>query len=300
MKGDLAEVHDEWPNRAASRYVEAGGLRWHVQELGTEGPWLLLLHGTGAATHSWAGIAPLLAQHFRVIAPDLPGHGYTDPAAREQQSLSGMAALVASLIDALGVDPKLVVGHSAGAAVLIRMTLDGLLRPASIVSFNGALLPFEGLMGKIFPGAARFLAALPILPGMLARRAKRSPMVDRLIQQTGSQSASLDLVHYQSLSQSPRHIRGVLAMMANWDLAALERDLLELDTPLHLVACTNDRAVPAAQARYLKARLACAHLRIVHELGHLGHEEDPALFAGFVEEAAADVGLLGSPPQPAT
>lgn len=293
MSGDLAEIHDEWPNRTASRYVEAGGLRWHVQELGSEGPELLLLHGTGAATHSWAGMAPLLAQHFRVIAPDLPGHGYTDPAARAQQSLPGMATLVASLLDALGVEPKLVVGHSAGAAVLVRMTLDDLIRPTAIVSFNGALLPFEGLMGKVFPRAARALAALPILPGMLARRARRSPMVNRLIEQTGSQSASLDLVHYQSLSQSPRHIRGVLAMMANWDLATLERDLLELDTPLYLVACVNDRAVPAAQARFLKARLACARLRIVHELGHLGHEEDPAQFVGFVEEAATEVGLLG-------
>lgn len=293
MSEDLAEIHDEWPNRTASRYVEAGGLRWHVQELGTEGPELLLLHGTGAATHSWAGMAPLLARHFRVIAPDLPGHGYTDPAARGQQSLPGMAALVARLLDALGVEPRLVVGHSAGAAVLIRMTLDDLIRPAAIVSFNGALLPFEGLMGKVFPRAARALAALPILPGLLARRARRSPMVDRLIEQTGSQSASLDLVHYQSLSQSPRHIRGVLAMMANWDLATLEQDLLELETPLYLVACVNDRAVPAAQARFLKARLACARLRIVHELGHLGHEEDPAQFVGFVEEAAAEVGLLG-------
>ncbi len=293
MSEDLSEIHDEWPNRTASRYVEAGGLRWHVQELGTEGPELLLLHGTGAATHSWAGMAPLLAQHFRVIAPDLPGHGYTDPAAREQQSLPGMATLVASLIDALGVEPELVVGHSAGAAVLVRMTLDGLIRPAAIVSFNGALLPFEGLMGKVFPRAARALAAVPILPGLLARRARRSPMVDRLIEQTGSRSASLDLAHYQSLSQSPRHIRGVLAMMANWDLATLERDLLALDTPLYLVACVNDRAVPAAQARFLKARLACAHLRIVHELGHLGHEEDPAQFVGFVREAAAEVRLLG-------
>ncbi|MEQ8513970.1 MAG: alpha/beta fold hydrolase [Chromatocurvus sp.] len=293
MSGDLAEIHAEWPNRAASRYVEAGGLRWHVQELGTGGPELLLLHGTGAATHSWAGMAPLLAQHFRVIAPDLPGHGFSGPSARGRQSLPGMAQSVASLLDALAVKPRLVVGHSAGAAVLVRMTLDGLIQPAAIAAFNGALLPFEGMMGKIFPRAARVLASLPVLPSMLARRAARSPMIDRLIEQTGSRSAALDLVHYQSLSQSPRHIRGVLAMMANWDLAALERDILDLDTPLYLVACTNDRAVPAAQARYLKARLPCAHLRIVPELGHLGHEENPGLFSGFVEEAAAEAGLLG-------
>lgn len=70
----------DWPNRAASRFVTASGLTWHVQAMGApEAPVLLLLHGTGAATHSWAGLAPLLAARFRVIAPDLPGHGFTDP-----------------------------------------------------------------------------------------------------------------------------------------------------------------------------------------------------------------------------
>ena len=70
----------DWPNRSASRFVVASDLTWHVQELGApEAPVLLLLHGTGAATHSWAGLAPLLAPHFRVVALDLPGHGFTDP-----------------------------------------------------------------------------------------------------------------------------------------------------------------------------------------------------------------------------
>ena len=55
--------HDgrDWPNRTASRFVSAAGIVWHVQVAG-EGPALLLLHGTGAATHSWAGVLPLLAR----------------------------------------------------------------------------------------------------------------------------------------------------------------------------------------------------------------------------------------------
>jgi len=50
----------DWPNRAASRKLRAGGVDWHVQILG-RGPTLLLLHGTGASTHSWRDVAPLLA-----------------------------------------------------------------------------------------------------------------------------------------------------------------------------------------------------------------------------------------------
>jgi magnesium chelatase accessory protein len=53
-----------WPHRETSRFLTAGGLRWHVQEAG-DGPTLLLLHGAGAATHSWRGLFPLLAERFR-------------------------------------------------------------------------------------------------------------------------------------------------------------------------------------------------------------------------------------------
>jgi len=78
MIGKLVWERDgrDWPNRDASRFVRAGGLRWHVQKTGT-GPVLLLVHGTGAATHSWRELAPLLARRFTVIAPDLPGPGFT-------------------------------------------------------------------------------------------------------------------------------------------------------------------------------------------------------------------------------
>ena len=67
-----------WPHRGHSRFVLAGRLRWHVQTFGPDtAPIMLLLHGTGAATHSWRDLAPLLAMRFRVIVPDLPGHGFT-------------------------------------------------------------------------------------------------------------------------------------------------------------------------------------------------------------------------------
>ncbi len=84
------------PTVNASRFVEAAGIRWHVQRMG-EGPPLLLIHGTGAATHSWRALLPLLAQHFDVIAPDLPGHGFTQSPPSHRLSLPGMAADVSRL-----------------------------------------------------------------------------------------------------------------------------------------------------------------------------------------------------------
>ena len=54
----------DWPNREASRFVHAAGLRWHVQVMGS-GPVVLLLHGTGAATHSWRDLMPKLAERWQ-------------------------------------------------------------------------------------------------------------------------------------------------------------------------------------------------------------------------------------------
>ena len=101
-------------------------MRWHVQVMGS-GPPLLLLHGTGAATHSWRDLMPMLAQDFTVIAPDLPGHGFTETPGGDGLSLRGMARELAALLGALGLQPALAVGHSAGAAIAIRMRLDGRL-----------------------------------------------------------------------------------------------------------------------------------------------------------------------------
>ena len=286
----VADIREDWPNRAASRYVDAGGLRWHVQSLGDSGPVLLLLHGTGAATHSWAGLAPLLATRFRVVAPDLPGHGYTDyqPEAR---SLPGMARAVGALLEALALTPALIAGHSAGAAVAARLVLDGDAAPAALVSLNGALLPLPGMMGRLFPGAARVLDRVPALPQLLAFSARRRPMMDKFIEQTGSASDNIGVDFYHGLSRSSKHIRGVLGMMAAWELEGLEADLPKLAVPLHLVACQNDRAVPPAQARSLLGRVPGAVLHPVPGLGHLGHEENPQLFADLIMGIAHEAGL---------
>ena len=69
-------VADVWPLAETSRFISLDGADYHVQVSGT-GPDVLLLHGAGASSHSFAGITPLLTPHFRVIAPDLPGQGFS-------------------------------------------------------------------------------------------------------------------------------------------------------------------------------------------------------------------------------
>lgn len=283
---DWSVERARWPNAEFSRFVQAGGLTWHLQDIG-DGPVLLLVHGTGASTHSWAGLAPLLAAHYRVIAPDLPGHGFTESGPDECASLPGMAAGIAALLDQLGVVPRLVVGHSAGAAVLARLCVDRHIAPSALVSLNGALLPLRGFAGHFFAPAAKLLAMFPAVPRLFSWRAADRRMVARLLRDTGSTPPAAMVDSYHRLVRSPRHLSGTLRMMANWDLAPLTRELFQIAPLLHLVACDNDRTVPADEARRMHRLLPQSHLVTLPDLGHLGHEEDPQRFADLIVDIAA-------------
>jgi magnesium chelatase accessory protein len=268
----------QWPNSRCSRFVTAAGIRWHVQEQG-DGPVLVLVHGTGASSHSWRDLLAALSRQFRVILMDLPGHGFTDGVPSARCSLEGMSDSVAALLRALQVSPEVCAGHSAGATILCRMALSGQISPRLIASLNGAMLPFGGAAGVLFSPIAKLMAAGSLMPRLIAWRARERSTVARTIAGTGSQLDERGLDLYARLVRDPKHIAGALRMMANWDLHAFERQLPALQTPLRLITAQNDQAVPPAQARRIQALLPGTQITELPGLGHLAHEEQPARVA---------------------
>ncbi len=272
----------DWPNRAASRIALADGVSFHVQIMGA-GPTLLLLHGTGASTHSFRDLAPLLAARFRVIAPDLPGHGFSSSDSARTQSLLGMAKAVAALLQALNARPDIVAGHSAGAAVLARLALDKAIDPQMIIALNGAFAPFGGVAGHLLSPLAKALFLNPFAPRYFARAASRDA-VARLLEGTGSTIDAKGVDFYARLMRNPAHVEGALSMMAHWDLHALGRDLPRLETPVEFIVAENDRTVPPQGTRKIAAGMRQARIYEVSGLGHLAHEEAPELHARLLCE----------------
>ncbi|MCA3560477.1 MAG: alpha/beta fold hydrolase [Aestuariivirga sp.] len=284
---DWARDGRDWPNHAASRFVEAAGMRWHVQVMG-EGPALLLLHGTGAATHSWRGVMQKLAAHYTVVAVDLPGHAFTQPPSKNSLSLPGMAAAVAILLRTLNVNPVRAAGHSAGAAVLVRMAVERLLAPHDIVSFNGAFFPVTGVAGQFFSPLARTFANATIVQKMFAKMADRKA-VERLLRDTGSTIDAEGITLYQKLFSNEGHIAGTLGMMAAWDLHWVPQDLKNLPVPITLAYATGDRTIPPARAAEAAKLAPRASLVEIKGLGHLAHEEDPTGAAAIIADPASFV-----------
>jgi len=280
---DLAD----WPNSGASERITASGMRWHVQKFphpDGQAPAVLLLHGTGASTHSWRGLIPLLLPHASVLALDLAGHGFSDMPAQGTASpiftLPGMAASLKDLLSAIDFSPTVVIGHSAGAAIALRMCLDGHAAPRCVATINGALAPLDGVAGQLFSPLAKLLARSRIVPELFAWRAGTPRVLERLMRGTGSQVDAAGREYYRRLISSPGHAAGALALMANWDLNGLWRDLPKLQTPVQQIVGSNDLIIPPEVSARVLARLSTkSRLPVValDGLGHLAHEERPDL-----------------------
>lgn len=256
----------------------AGGIRWHVQQTGS-GPSLLLLHGTGASTHSWRRLLSLLAQDYNVLAVDLPGHAFTDQVDPVQCSIGGMSGLIAALLKAMNVEPRYCVGHSAGAVILCRMALDGHIGPRIIISINGAFSPLSGAAGLLYPPIARILSSSYFIARLISRRAGDPDNVARVIAGTGSSLDRAGIELYARLLSNPKHVAGVLGMVANWDLYGFDSELRRLSTPLAMLVAENDLTVPPSQAAKIQKIVASGAIYSLRGLGHLAHEEQPEFVA---------------------
>ncbi len=281
--------------------VRAGGLELHVQLMG-RGPLLLCLHGSGASTHTWRGLAPLLADRFTLLALDLPGHGYSAAPGRGRFGMEAMADVILDLLARLELCPELAIGHSAGAALACRLSLDGALPLRGIVAINPALRAPRGLQGLLFTTAARGLVATPLVAGLVAGRARRRGAIERLLRSIGSRIDADGLQQYRHLFSNPRHVASVIAMMSEWDLHRLEPRLSLLRPPMLILSGARDGAVPPTDIRYLRRRLPDVQILELEAVGHLAHEEMPVRVAeeidrwiGSLQGGSAAAATVGGP-----
>ena len=284
---DWQAHHHDWPHADRSRFVEAGGVRWHVQQAGQQGPKVLLIHGTGASGHTWRDLLWPLAEHAQVWVVDLPGHGFSSLAAGQGMSMSGMASSLHALIQTLEVAVDVFIGHSAGAAIAARMVVDHRLTPPALIGINPAWLPLPGLAGLLFPPTAKLLALTSHVPQWFAKQASSPGMLDKLLESTGSVLDETGKALYATLVASPEHAQGALKMMAAWDLSVGPSMLRQLRCPVHILVGANDRAVPPAQAQQALALLSNGHLETWVGYGHLVHEEVPLQTLEFLQKIAS-------------
>lgn len=264
-----------WPHAQHSHFVSAGAIAWHVQMLG-QGPCMLLLHGTGSGNFSWRGLLPALAEHFTVVAPDLPGHAFSSRGPQGALSLPGMSEGLRALMRQLNLNPQVIVGHSAGAAIGAHMVLShASMAHSTLIGLNPAWLPLPGVSSWLFGPAAKLAALNPLSAWATAKMASQPGAMTQWIGRTGSTLDAQGVDLYTRVLGHSGHVHGVLSMMAAWRLKPLAARLQDLRNPVFMAIADQDQTVPPALADDACVRMPQAQKTIQQGLGHLAHEEDP-------------------------
>lgn len=267
------EDAEGWPLTDLSRIIDHRPHRWHVQ-IGGTGRDLLLLHGAGGATQSWRGLLPALAEDHRVIALDLPGQGFTRPGRPGRFGLDAMAEDILSLCHAMGWQPAALIGHSAGAAIALRMVELMGERAPPVIGLNAALGEFEGAARILFPTMAKALAFNP-LTSLIFTTGVSDKQIRRLIASTGSTLDDEGIALYRRLASDRAHVDGTLKMMAAWRLGGLLSRLSAIASPVRLIVGADDGTVPPRVSARAAEALPDGQVITLPGLGHLAHEEAP-------------------------
>jgi pimeloyl-ACP methyl ester carboxylesterase len=274
--------------RIGVRYVAlAGGDRVRVVECGA-GPAVVLLHGWGASAYTYRrAVLPLADAGFRVLVPDVPGHGLSDkPLERERYSLPRLADAVREVLDLVGVGRFAVAGHSMGGGLALHLALGEPARVTHLALLGSARL--GRVQGISLLRALALGAAAPLYPHLVTRFGVR--LLLRRVYGRGQAFTPRDVDEYWAPSQYPSYARAMWAIVQEYDWSLVEPDDVRgLRVPTLIMTAERDFIVSVREAADYARAIPGATLETVTGSGHLFPE------AAWERTNAALLALLRRP-----
>jgi 3-oxoadipate enol-lactonase len=231
-----------------------------------DAPVVLLLHGLGSSGDDWAPQAAALADRYRVLTVDLPGHHRS---ARPDGPLTipYMAAHLEALLDRLAIEDAHVVGLSLGGCVALALALHAPKRVRSLVLVNAFARWQTSGVRSAARGLRRTLLAVGAPMRVLARAVASEAFPG------AGQAALREAAMARLTANSRRHYLACLAALLRFDV----RDRLgEIGCPTLVVAGARDTTVPFAAKVLLAQSIPGARIRVVDESGHVTPGDQPA------------------------
>lgn len=286
-KARAFEDRDALLEPAPGKRIEIDGASLCYEEHGA-GPALVLIHGLGASTYTWRYNIDGLARDFRVVAVDLLGFGHSQRLADADYSLTGHARRLALLLERLGIDQAVIVGHSLGGLVALHFAerypqrVRGLVLVAPATPREAQMLAWARYVAALRP----FFYAFGYQSRAVRRRVLATLYADPAVVSDEVVEQYLGLARFKGHQEAlARLIRGVARDPA--------LDLTRFAVPVLLLWGERDRLVPPQRARWLLARLPAARFVKVPRAGHMLPEEQPdefnRLVAAFAAREAAPV-----------
>lgn len=281
-------------NPEYSWFTRVNGVRIHYQEAGDEhAPPIILLHGFISSNLIWSHVLLSLARKgFRVIAPDLPGYGYSDKPADATYSIAEQARAVVALMDRLGIKKAIVVGASYGGAVAATAALDYPDRVHKLIMI-GAVTNDEAKKKFLLRVSCMPLIgdiATPLFLGSRWILKKRMQAMYRRMQKPINEKMVASRHHL--LATANTH-RAMIRTARAWSANRIEREASLIRQPTMIVWGDRDDHFPVDNAFRLRDAIPNSKLIVFRNCGHLPPAEYPER---FVEAVSEFCGLESVPP----
>jgi pimeloyl-ACP methyl ester carboxylesterase len=269
------------------KYLELHGDRVAYRDVGS-GETLLLIHGMAGSSETWRAVIPQLSKKYRVVAPDLLGHGQSAKP-RGDYSLGAFAVWLRDLLDELGVTRATIIGQSLGGGVAMQFVYqhpDYCQRLVLISS--GGLGPDVGWTLRLLsaPGAEFILPVIAPRPVLAVGNKLRSWFSAAGIQSPrGAELWSA----YSSLSDSEtrqaflRTLRSVVDYRGQ-AVSALNRLHVSSELPTMAIWGDKDQIIPVAHAYAAQAVRPESRLEVLEGVGHFPHVERPTEVVDLLDD----------------
>lgn len=257
-------------------WIDLNGVQAWYEERGSGEP-LLLLHGLGSSGADWLLQIPAFSSRWRVIVPDLRGHGRT-PLPKHGLTIEQMAADMAELLERLDARPAHVLGLSMGGCVALALALARPDEVRSLILVNtGAAIRLSGR--RYLRGLARVIALLlggpPAMARLVARGLFPDPEQARLRREAAARLSQVDARAYL----------GAVRSLLRFDVRPR---LAEIRCPTLVIAGAADETLGPQPTRYLADHLLGARLTIIPRSRHVTPVDQPEAFnrtvLNFLEE----------------
>ncbi|BBY07069.1 alpha/beta fold hydrolase [Mycobacterium noviomagense] len=272
------------------KYLELHGDRVAYRDAGG-GEVLLLIHGMAGSSATWRSVLPQLAKKYRVIAPDLLGHGESAKP-RGDYSLGAFAVWLRDFLDELGIAHATVVGHSLGGGVAMQFAYQhpDYVKRLILIS-SGGLGPDVGWVLRLLsaPGAELILPVIAPTPVLTVGNKLRSWLRGAGIHSPrGAELWSA----YSSLSDRPtrqsflRTLRSVVDYRGQ-AVSALNRLQLRAELPVMAIWGEKDNIIPVDHAHAAHEARTDARLELLPDVGHFPQVEAPTEVVELIEDFIA-------------
>ena len=274
-------------------YLDLHGERVAYRDAGA-GEALLLIHGMAGSSATWRAVIPQLSKKYRVVAPDLLGHGESAKP-RGDYSLGAFAALLRDLLDELGISRATVVGQSLGGGVAMQFTYQhrNYCQRLALIS-SGGLGPDLNWILRILsaPGAELVLPIVAPRPVLNVGNKLGSWLTSAGVQSPRASemwSAYSSLADQQTRQAFLRTLRSVVDYRGQ-AVSALGKIHVSHGLPTLLIWGEEDRIIPVAHGRAAHDAVPGSRLEVLAGVGHFPHVESPAAVVDILDDFITSTG----------